>query len=189
MLDHMQIIFWSITYLLIVGYGIKYRHERSLMMPLFCGSLNIAWELNAIISSKGFYGHFLWLSLDIIIFVINLFIIERRINRALYGAMTLALFISLWFVFSIPNGMLVSVFLIDLIMAIEYVLTVKRISVRGKIPIATFRLLGDFFAWLCYWEYSLFVAIVGAIVMLLNLFYLCYCLEESNRIKDLKRKK
>lgn len=84
-------------------------------------------------------------------------------------------------IFKLPSGMLMSVFIIDLIMVVEYVGCVKHISNHGKLSIAVFKLLGDLFAWLFYCKQSIFVGIVGAVVLLLNLFYLAYCMEERSQ--------
>lgn len=83
--------------------------------------------------------------------------------------------------FKLPSGMLISSYTLDLIMAIEYVVCSKEISVHGKLPIAIFKWLGDLFAWLFYCKQSIFVGIIGAAVFLLNLFYLAYCMEERSQ--------
>ena len=73
--------------------------------------------------------------------------------------------------FRIPNvdGQRISVFAIDLIMAIEYVLCAKRIAPQGRISVGVSNM-----------QSSLFVAVCGVIVLLLNLFYLAICLEQSS---------
>ena len=84
--------------------------------------------------------------------------------------------------FRIPNvdGQRISVFAIDLIMAIEYVLCAKRIAPQVRISVGVLKLLGDLFEWLSNMQSSLFVAVCGVIVLLLNLFYLAICLEQSS---------
>lgn len=74
---------------------------------------------------------------------------------------------------------LISAFALDLIMAVEFVTCVKKIAPQGRILIALTKLLGDLFAWLCYMRNSTFVAIVGAVVFLLNTLYLVLCLDET----------
>ena len=91
MLDILQVILWAVTYVLICFYGIKYRNERKRMMPLFSGSLNIAWEINALVWSKGFWGHIIWLLLDVIIFSLNVSSIKKVMNKVFYGIITLVL--------------------------------------------------------------------------------------------------
>lgn len=150
-------------------------------MPLVSGSLNIAWEINAAILSKGFYGHVLWLSFDIIIFALNLSGIRKAKNKAIYGIATLAMIGILAGIFRHSDGMLVSSFVIDMIIAAEYVIKAKSISKRGKVGIAVLKFLGDLCAWLFYMKASLFVSIAGLIVLLLNLFYVAYCLEEYSK--------
>lgn len=93
--------------------------------------------------------------------------------------------VGLWVIFRLPNvdGMLISVFSIDLIMAAEYITRARSIAPHGRIPIAVTKLLGDLFAWLCYAQNSVFVAVTGFVVLLLNLFYLSYSLEHVSQRK------
>ena len=46
-------------------------------MPLIAGSLNFAWEINALLLSRGFYGHVLWTGLDVLIVVHNVRFLEK----------------------------------------------------------------------------------------------------------------
>ena len=59
MLDILQIILWTLTYALIIGFGFRYRKMPVLFMPLLAGTLNFAWEINSliyqwVICSRGF---------------------------------------------------------------------------------------------------------------------------------------
>ncbi|MCD7859388.1 MAG: hypothetical protein LUH51_04350 [Firmicutes bacterium] len=94
-------------------------------------------------------------------------------------------------IFRLPNvdGMLISVFSIDIIMAAEYIARAGSVAPHGRIPIAVTKLLGDLFAWLCYARYSVFVAAVGFVVLLLNLFYLSYSLEYVSQRMGERREK
>ena len=57
-------------------------------MPLIAGSLNFAWEINALLLSRGFYGHVLWAVLDIFIVIHNVRFLEKskRIKYMLFIA-------------------------------------------------------------------------------------------------------
>lgn len=46
-------------------------------MPLIAGSLNFAWEINALLLSRGFYGHVLWTGLDVLIVFHNVRFLEK----------------------------------------------------------------------------------------------------------------
>ena len=182
LLDVITGILWSITYLLIVIYAFKYRNEKKIMMPLIPGSICIAWELNALIVSQGFWVHVLWLLLDIFIFVFNILNISKPRNRILYIFMTLfwiALF-AITFRINVIDIMFISSFLLDLGIAIGYVVRARTISSHGKIPIAITKLLGDFCAWMCYSRYSGLIVGIGAAVFLFNLYYIALCLEENS---------
>ena len=150
-------------------------------MPLLAGSLNFAWEVNALFLSNVFYGHVLWAVLDIFIIIHNVRFLEKS-KRIKYLLFIAVLTFAMYGMFRIPNvdGQRISVFAIDLIMAIEYVLCAKQIAPQGRISVGVLKLLGDLFAWLSNMQSSLFVAVCGVIVLLLNLFYLAICLEQSS---------
>lgn len=86
--------------------------------------------------------------------------------------------------------MLISSFVIDIIMAVEYVCTIKHISPRGRTIIGVFRLIGDLFAWLVNKGFSVIVFVIGAIVLLINLLYVAYCFElEKNNSRTHRNQK
>ena len=70
MLDNLQIIFWSVTYVLIIAAGWRSRARKQVSMPYVAGVLNFGWELCALQQSQGFWGHILWLGLDVVIYSI-----------------------------------------------------------------------------------------------------------------------
>ena len=76
-LDIAQVVLWTITYILIVLYGFKYRKQRVLLMPLFSGSLNFAWEINALYKS-GMIGQTVCTVLDVIILIHNIRLISTK---------------------------------------------------------------------------------------------------------------
>lgn len=162
-------------------------------MPLLAGSLNFAWELNALFKTGGFWGHVIWLLLDVLIISLNIRNLKSFKKIIMYIALTAGLTAALRFVFTLTDidGMLLSVFIIDLVMATEYVVMVKNISNHTKVIIAITKLLGDLFAWLANLHLETYVAILGGVVLLVNLFYLLYCLElqKNNEIKNTTKKK
>ena len=170
-------------------YVIKYRHERKIMMPLLPGSICIAWELTALIFSGGMWKHVLWFSLDLAVFTLNLLNIGKIRNRILYIVVTLFFIIVLagcsWKLGL--DVMLFSSFILDLFIAISYVVASKTISPRGKTAIAVAKFIGDIAAWQYYQQYSILIWIIGAIVFLLNLYYIAICLDESAKKNKPKR--
>ena len=78
-----------------------------------------------------------------------------------------------------PAGMLISVFVIDLIMAINFLIQRKKLSPKMKTPIAITKLLGDTFAGLYYAPQSNLIGIIACVVFMCNICYLYLCLEES----------
>lgn len=181
LLNHLTIIFWTLAYVIIVLCGIQNRKTPLLYMPLLAGSLNFAWEVNALFLSNVFYGHVLWAVLDIFIIIHNVRFLEKS-KRIKYLLFIAVLTFAMYGIFRIPNidGQKISSFLLDLIMAVEYVLYAKRIAPQGRISVGVLMFLGDLFAWLAYMQNSVFVTVCGLIVLLLKLFYLAICLEQNS---------
>lgn len=191
--DKLQIVLWSLTYVLVIGGGRTGATPRRPCMPLVAGCLNFCWEVNALIISHGMWGHALWLALDAVILYQNMRYLNSRFQKSgviAYSSALVLIGLLLAVLFRIPgwDGMMYTVFAIDLIMAAEYVAAVKQISPNCKVPIAICKLLGDLFAWLCYYKNSMYAAVTGAIVLALNLFYLCWCIEERERSRKKVRK-
>lgn len=187
MLDDLLVVFWVLAYALIIWGGSRPNSSRP-CMPLVAGCLNFCWEVNAVIVSHGFWGHILWLLLDVLILWKNLRILRERYGRrgvVSYLAIMAGVFLLLAVCFRAPgwDSMLITSYVIDVVMAAEFVLVAKRISPNCRAPIALCKLLGDLFAWIAYWEASPFVAVAGAVVLVLNLVYLCWCLEEKERTR------
>ena len=182
--DFVTLVFWSAAYSCIVYCAIKWRAEPcALYMPLISGCLNIAWEINAVIQSQGFWGHLVWLALDAVILLFNLRYLRNMIYIALY-ALAIVFVASVLKVLFRQTGMdwmLLSSFLIDLIMAIEFLLRAKVISLHGKALIATLKMVGDIGACMANLSSATYVLWVGIAVFITNLIYLCFCMEEQSR--------
>ena len=185
-MDVLQSVFWSLAYISIIVCGFRYRKEKLAFMPHIAGALNFAWEFHAFLGSGGYWVHTLWLLLDTLILAYNLYILENVRRRVLYSLAVLSFTAVMPAVIALPNGMLVSSFIIDIEMAAVYLLVLwkdrPKTSQRHDyiyiyIFIAVFRLLGDLFAWLAYMRYSTAVLMIGAAVLCVNIFYLCSCFE------------
>ena len=192
MLNTLLVIFWALTYISIVFCSIKFRQERAFFMPLIAGALNFSWEIHALITSGGYWGHIVWLALDCIILAYNIYCLSQPKKQLLYSSFVIICTGILYGIFSITtmDGMLISSFVIDIIMAVEYVLVIKHISSRGRLLIGVLRLLGDMFAWLCNMHHSSAVLFIGILVLITNLFYCSYCLElKSEKYFSKQRRK
>ena len=87
MLDTLQIIFWSITYVLIIIAGIQSRNIRKVSMPYGAAIQNFTWEICALIISHGFWGHIVWLSLDIAIIILGFLFASSKRHRIVYATL------------------------------------------------------------------------------------------------------
>ena len=186
MLDVVQIVLWSITYILTVYFMHRNHKIKAITFPLPACLMNISWEIVAIVASGGFWGHIIWLSLDVIIFTTLIAYLskEKRKNYLILLVLFVYIIASLFFC---KNGALISVFIIDLIMAVCFWVDRKKIYYDGKIIIATTKLFGDLAAAIFYSPEQAFVFLCGVAVLILNTSYLIYSILE--RIKIEKQKK
>ena len=187
MLDILTIVFWSLTYVLIVIAGFKSRNVKKVSMPYIAGVLNFSWEICALIVFRGNWGHVLWLLLDCVIVYFGFSYLGKVKQRLLYIISIVVITIVLFHIFKLPDGALISVFIIDLIMAIDFIVQSKALSSQFKVPIAITKLIGDLFAGIMCATSSILIAILAVLVFLCNLFYLCYCFEEQS--KNMKAQK
>lgn len=180
MFDILQVVCWSITYILIILAGLENLQLGKMKMSIPCLAviLNLSWEFCALSLSDGYWGHVLWFGLDIIIFFINYIFLERKKDKIIYTGMCVCSAAILFGIFQLSQGMLLSCFVIDLIMAASFLFSQKFLSVKLKLPIAVMKLLGDAFAGAYYCSASVMVAVIAALVLIINSIYLYKCLKE-----------
>ena len=178
MLDTLQILLWTATYILIIIASIKNYSMRTISIPIIACVLNFAWELVALWNSKGFWGHILWAGLDIFIIFFALRYVSRKQYKFIILLSLIIGCLVLYFAFELPNGMLISVFIIDVIMAIAYVVEFNKMAPTFKIPIAITKLFGDLFAGLYYGIDRPFIGIMAIAVLIFNFIYFVMSLKE-----------
>ena len=171
--DTIQIIFWTITYLLAIIYAIKYKHH---IIPWPAMFLNMSWETAALLKYRSIL-HIPWFLLDMALVILFLFSHhERRSNRfrliwIFCTVLTIAVFLKL---FGYNNYMLWTSFLMDLLMAILFCcMHFKKSQMINKLCffMGLTRVCGDYAAWRYYRNDNL-VWLVGWAVQVVNFLYL-----------------
>lgn len=173
------VIFWSATYVFIVIAGFLSQKEKKVSMPYVSGVLNVAWEIAAICYTEGNPGFILWLAIDFFIVCFG-FIFLPHTKKILYCisiAFSVAVFLFCFTKFT--DGFLFTVYLIDAIMEIDYLINYKRLSQKFMLAIATTKLLGDFSAGLTFGHLHSFIWFFAAISFACNLAYLIKCVKNS----------
>lgn len=179
--DHLQLIFWSITYILLILYAIRFRIHGS---PLPATLLSLAWETvalaNSVLSgvfSWALMGHLAWFSLDLVLVCLYLFhetnISEKRKEKLCFLGGYLVLTAVMIPLFE-DGYMLISSFIIDIAVALfylHYALFKHRNKSMLLFLIGNCRLLGDAFAWLFYRNYP-YIEPIGISVLICNILYL-----------------
>ncbi len=184
-LDTTGLIFWSVTYLLICFESIRYRDKYAVCMPYFTGCLNFAWEFRALFLSGGFWGHIAWLGLDVIILFMNLRSLRQTKKKIFYGCFVFVCILAFFYISRLNKGMLISSFIIDFILSMDYFMMRKKLYFGSmKKIIAATKLVGDFFAWMAYGPINIFIAVIGAFVFIINISYLIYCLMEKRQYRQ-----
>lgn len=177
MFDALSIIFWGITYLLIVVFSVKNWSKKTPAIPYLPPILNLSWELVALFRYHG-WGHIVWATLDVFVFMCSTAFIKKRKNRVGYVfALVLTTFL-FNYIFNLEMGMLLSSFAIDLIMAVCYWIDKKNMLPDGRTIIAVTKLLGDLSALIFYAKYSTVILVIGMCVLVLNTCYLIFCIKE-----------
>ena len=192
--DTLQVIAWSITYFLIIIYNVKY---RKLGIPPIALASNFAWETIAIYwdySIDHFVNifHIVWFILDLAIVITYIGRCEPAYLRKKYywfGILLIDLII-FYHIFQLSFGMLISSFIIDTTMAIEYFIFCKAKKIIPNILSISFcitKLLGDLFALVYYAHLSIIVLVLGIVVLIANSACLQYliiiqykCKKQSN---------
>lgn len=171
--DLLQALFWSATYVLIIIFNIKY---RSLGIPPIAMATNFAWETTALIR-YGSVIHIAWFSLDLII-IITYFMLCKPVylRHKLYLPILYVVEMAAFYAIFEAGGMLLSSFVIDCTMAIEYLIYIYNTADERQptqaplllIALCSTKLIGDLFAWIYYQEFSKTVFVIGILVFSLN---------------------
>lgn len=171
--DTIQLIFWTITYLLAIIYAVKYKKH---IIPWPAMFLNVSWETAALLKYKSIL-HVPWFLLDVVLVILFLFLrCERRSNRFICvwiacAVLNTAVFLKL---FEHNNYMLWTSFLMDLFMATLFLgMHFKKPQIINMLClfIGLTRVCGDYAAWRYYRSDNL-VWVVGGAVQAVNLLYL-----------------
>lgn len=184
MLDNLLGILWAVTYVLIIIAGVQSWNIKKASMPYIACILNFSWEICALISSGGLWVHILWLSLDFGIVFLNFRFLISKKKQAIYVLALICAIVMHIVAFLFPNGMLISSFVIDLIMAICFCVDAKKLSPKLKTSIAATKFLGDLFAGIYYGKQLIVIAIIAVFVGVLNFIYLNLCLEQQYHQKN-----
>lgn len=180
--DVLSVVFWSITYILIIVSGIMSKDERKMAIPYIAIVQNISWELCAVIRFNAFWMHMAWFVLDFIIAIIGFWYLSKK-NRSIYLFFILFDYLMFTLLFDIPQGMMLSSFVIDLIMAISFLVERKKLSKKLNVPIAIAKLFGDLSAGLYYMQFNCLIVLITICVLVCNFAYMHFCIKEKEENK------
>jgi len=183
----LTLLFWSVTYILIVIAGFRSRKEKKVSMPYVAGVLNVAWEIAGTVYTRGNPGFIIWFLIDILIVFWGFLFLSSIWKKIVFLVAILP--VTALFLYSFKHfdaAFLFSVYLIDVIMEIDFLVNRKQLSKKFMIPIASTKLLGDLFAGLTFGHIYSFVWIFALLSFICNTIYLIQCIAEHSRAKNQK---
>ena len=150
-------------------------------MPLDALIMNFSWELNALFyrmqNGSVFWGHIVWLLLDMVIIFLTYKNMTKK-QLIIFSLILSSFIIGLYYLFKL-GFMLASVFIIDFIMALSYLLFVKKHKLHPDIlsvAICILEFLGDLAAFLYYKSFSDIVLYMGLSVLILHILRMAFFL-------------
>ncbi len=151
-------------------------------MPYIVGVLNFACEISAFFWTSGFWGYLAWSVLDLFVVFFGAWFLNSNLKRACYLG-SIALCTVVFFLISTQSSyfFVIIAFMIDLCMAILYLVEFNKISPKLRITIATTRLIGSLFSAFVFEEYVV-SGIMALITFVINLIYLYCCIKKKCRL-------
>lgn len=172
---------WSIAYIVAIAVGLRH---KTYCIPRLSICMNLSWEFWAVVSrlqsgsalSSGFISQLLWLFLDLgVLLTWLLHEKDYQLKKKLLMFVFVFLSVFLWAFFF--NGWLSSVFIINLLMSVEFLLTVGNGNFRSSRTVAVFKLIGTAAATILngYVIWNSAILWIGGCCLILDTCYL-FCL-------------
>lgn len=191
--DFLQVLFWNAAYFTIIWCIVKHRNttQKQCYIPIAACFLNFGWEIAGTIILKWQWQVAVWLILDSIIFIYCAYCLDSVASKVFFVLSEAGFAFACYELFQNVSGtMATTAFVIDLIMALLFVIRFRMISHNCRLLIGILKMLGDAFAWLAYANVSNLILILGLCVFLVNLLYISCCIEFTpNRKKHMHRRK
>lgn len=185
-LDSLQAIFWTLAYIFMAIYMIKY---QSLSIHPNSVAINFSWEsvviFKGILEKNAHWINLLWFGFDLIIVVIMCrYLSKKEIrNNFIFYIVLMHLFFDLLY---INRGLLISTFVMDFVMGITFLYMIKKDMFKyyNKLLLCTaiFKTIGSIFAWQAYAKYSTIIPVLGFIVLIFNIIYITEICRKLNKI-------
>lgn len=148
-------------------------------IPLLPPILNLSWEILALIASGAWWGHVIWFGLSILVFDSCMMTLSKKQQFLYFCAFVVSL--TCFVMIFRAGGMLVSSFAINVAMSVCFWIDRKKLLKKRKIWIAITKGIGTFAATLYYASMSILVAVMGVVIVILDIAYLIYCIREKKR--------
>ena len=123
--------------------------------------------------------YIVWFAIDLAIVCFGFYFLDSKGKRLAYVISIIVSTIGFFIVFhKFRYGFAYSVYIIDLLMAICFLVDRKKLSPVLQITIAITRLLGDFFAGFVF-RHLTFTVVIAILVFICNAVYLYLCIKQK----------
>lgn len=187
--DLLQVIFWSIAYICVIIYSIKF---KKCLMPFTCLSFNMMWEVLVLLNSTPFsFAFFLRLIrtiLDSVILIVHFLygnvVIDKERKELFYLisiCLPILILILFYFLYEfVPSFSLYSAFFTNIYMSLMFLFLFQKSKKfeSGLFKIGLFRMLGTLFASITYGiinEINVTIIVCGLIILAIDSIYLSLC--------------
>lgn len=190
-LDYIEATFWALAYAFVAISGFKNKSLNKLAMPFTSVLLNFAWEVLSLvdlfcgggIGLQALYIRGIWFILDIPILYLcykkmNMYTTDKFFKKSFFP--TLIVLVLIYAVlYQLPNGILISSFVINLRMEILFFTRRKKLDSTYRVPIAIFKLFGSIFTGIYYSVASPLIPFLIIPAITFDAMYVVYAIKEK----------
>lgn len=190
-LDYIEATFWALAYAFVAISGFKNKSSNKLAMPFTSVLLNFAWEFLSIIDLirwksvglQAWYIRGIWFVLDIPILYLcykkmNMYTTDKFFKKNFFP--TLIVLVLVYAVlYQLPNGILISSFIINLRMEILFFTRRKKLDSTNRVPIAILKLFGSIFTGIYYSVASPLIPFLIIPAITFDVMYVVYAIKEK----------
>ena len=183
-------VFWDLAYIAIIISGAVNKKSTQVGIPIFAVLVNYSLEIAAVVNHSNFIG-FSWFVLDSLIVYLILTKQDIKHNkRKCLSYLSFLIVLTIIFYLVFRNGgipVTVASFLIDMTMAVSFVLQFKHIDPSNRVLIGLLKFLGDACVWIAYADIHFSVTLFSSIAFVCNIIYLIFAVREAKEHPEINR--
>ena len=185
---------WSFAYVAAIIIG--FRH-KAYCIPRLSICMNLSWEFWVVVSriqagaslNSGFISQLLWLTLDLAVLA-SWILYDRQVRAGRKLITFLTVFLVVWLWAFVGDEWFSSVFAINFLMSIEFLLPIKKREFRHSKIVSVFKLIGTAAATVLngFANRSPVVLWLGGCCLILDAYYLLFVFSKRKEVLNEKKK-